>query len=185
LAQPGTRDHWLVAGLRIDEEDRLRTQRVWLFGQTTKRSALCLSFSAGPNQPLDVTLVPGAVIDAELAFFPGSTPLRALVKQRFAAPVFPHETIAGANEFAATALASNPWLERVPFGLTAVVPLRRPNGWIARDATGHFLPLQLAEEQGWRLIARSGGHPMAVAGEWDGESLVPLGTWAEGRFLRV
>jgi len=188
LAQTGVRDHWLVLGRRVEEEERLRVQRTWLFGQNTRRPALCLGFSAGPNQPLDVSLVPGNVIEAELAFFPSAWPLRALVKQRFGSPRdsaadLPHATIAEANTWAAEAFAANPWLERVPLALAAVRTVKRAHGWIARDDANHCLPLNVLEHEAWQLLALSGGRPLALAGEWDGERLLPLSVWAEGRFL--
>lgn len=191
LAQPIVRDRWLVLGHRVEEEERMRVQRTWLFGEQSHRAALCLSFSAGPNQPLDVSLVPGTTLDAELVFFPSAWPLRALVKQRFGQPgsAVPapaglrHQTIADANAFAAAAFTANPWLERVPFGLAAVVPCRRADAWLVRDDAGHCLPLAVGEPEAWRLLALSGGHPLALAGEWDGAALRPLGLWSEGRFL--
>lgn len=190
LAQPAVRDRWLVAGQRIEGEDFLRVQRTWLFGAESKRAALCLSFSASPSQPLDISLVPGTQVEAELVFFPSAWPLRALVKQRHGPPVstaggLPHASIAAALAEAAAALSANPWLERVPFGLTAVTPLRRDSEWVARDEAGQALPLALEDAKGWILAALSGGHSLALAGEWDGEVLRPLSAWAEGRFLRV
>ena len=190
LAQPSLRDHWLVLGQRIEEEDALRVQRTWLWGTTSKRFALNLSFSAGPNQPLDISFLTGTTLDAELVFFPGSWPLRALVKHRHgsqdAMPVeLPHSSVAAANGLAADALTANPWIERVPFALAAVTPLQRSSGWILRDDTGHFLPLDLADTQAWRLVALAAGRNIAVAGEWDGERLHPLSAWADGHFVRV
>ncbi len=70
------RDLWQIVGQRVEEEDKLRVQRTWLIGENTRRPALCLSFAAG-GQPLDVSLVPGMVIEAELAFHPSAAPLRA------------------------------------------------------------------------------------------------------------
>ncbi len=190
LSQSGVRDRWFVIGQRVVEEERLRTQRTWLLGATGRRPALCLSFSAGPNQPLDVSLVPGTCLEAELVFFPSAWPLRALVKQRHgppesAPPVMPHESIAAALAFAGEALAANPWIERVPLALPAVIPVRRAEGWGIRDAEARTLPMTLSEARTWVLVSLSGGHPISLAGEWDGGSLTPLSAWAEGRFVRI
>jgi hypothetical protein len=190
LASPGVRDRWLVLGQRVVEEDRLRTQRAWLWGRGTGRPALYLSFSASPGQPLDLSLVPGHEFEGELAYFPGAWPLRALVKERStgdpvapAAAALPHASVAAANAFAAAAWTANPWLERLPLALAAVVPVRRAAGWLVRDAAGQALPLAVTDAAGWSLAALAGGRPLALAGEWDGERLAPLGAWAEGRFL--
>ena len=175
---------------RIEEDDRLRTQRTWLFGVNTKRPALCLSFSAGANQPLDMSLMPGTTVDAELAFFPSAWPLRALVKHRHGtvespAHRWPHRTVAEANAFAAEALTMNPWIERLAFAFEAVTPVRRSHGWVVRDEAGHALALDIAAAKAWVLCSLSGGKPVSLAGEWDGETLAPLSVWAEGRFLRL
>jgi hypothetical protein len=190
LAQPGVRDRWIVAGQRIEEDERLRTQRTWLFGTSTRRPALCLSFSAGPSQPLDISLVPGTTVDAELVFFPSAWPLRALVKERHGSPqsilpALPHQSIAAANAFAAEALLANPWVERVPFAVAVVTPLHRAQGWLIRDQDGDALPLAISDAKAWVLYSLSGGNPISLAGEWDGEDLTPLSVWAEGRFLRI
>jgi len=188
--QPGVADHWQVLGQCLEQEDRLRTQRTWLYGTASKRFALCLSFSAAPNQPLDVSLIPGTMVEAELVFFPGTIPLRALVRQRQGAPAFvtpelPHADTAAAREFAATSFTGNPWLERVPFALAAVTPMQRVQGWVVRDSSGRCLPLGISEAKAWTLAALSGGRPVGLAGEWNREALRPLSVWAEGRYLRL
>jgi hypothetical protein len=190
FAQPGVCDHWTVLAQCLEQEERLRTQRTWLFGTQSKRFALCLSFSAAPNQPLDVSLVPGTMVEAELVFFPGASPLRALVRQRqgspeFVQPPFPHATAAAAMEFAAASFTGNPWLERVPLALASVIPMQRAQGWMVRDEAGQCLPLEISEAKAWTLTALSGGRPMALAGEWNREAFRPLSAWTEGRFLRV
>ncbi|GAA4206489.1 hypothetical protein GCM10022252_68670 [Streptosporangium oxazolinicum] len=75
------RDLWDVLGRRDEEHDRLIARRVWLRGRATGRAALVLSF-APVGQALDASLVTGTTIDADLAFYPGSSPLRAVVAAR-------------------------------------------------------------------------------------------------------
>src|SRR5262249_25467497 len=127
LRLDGTRDRWLVLGQRIEEEDRLRVQRVWLSGERSGRAALVFHFSHG-QQPLDASVVTGAVIEADLIFFPGAYPLRAIVKQRHGAPA-PPERISGYAKIIdaygafTSAMAVNPWLEKFPMPLLNVTPL--------------------------------------------------------------
>lgn len=188
LAQTGIRDHWMVVARRIEENDRLRTQRIWLFGRNSKRPALSLSFSATPSQPLDLSLSAGTTIDAELVFFPGAWPLRALVKTRHestldSSGLWPLQSIAEANSLAAEALTANPWIERLPFAFAAVTPIPRAQGWIIRDTAGHSLPLDITGTKAWVMYSLSGGNPVGLAGEWDGELFAPLSLLVEGRFL--
>ncbi|WP_433517583.1 SWIM zinc finger family protein [Nonomuraea sp. CA-143628] len=83
LVRPVVRDRWHVVGRRDEEHDRLTARRVWLRGHDTGRAALILSFAAS-GQPLDASLVTGTTIDADVAFYPGAAPLRALVATRHA-----------------------------------------------------------------------------------------------------
>jgi len=53
-------------------------------------------------------------------------------------------------------------------------------GWSVVDSVGAALPLSKGEH--WRLLALSGGAPVDLAAEWDGESLRPLGAMAEGAY---
>ncbi|WP_344470445.1 SWIM zinc finger family protein [Nonomuraea monospora] len=81
LAGPPVRDHWDVLGRRDEVQDRLTARRVWLRGRHTGRPALILSF-APQGQALDASLVTGTTIDADLTYYPGAAPLRALVATR-------------------------------------------------------------------------------------------------------
>ncbi|MEU4832491.1 SWIM zinc finger family protein [Streptosporangium sp. NPDC023615] len=81
IARGTVRDRWDVLGRRDEEHDRLTARRVWLRGRETGRAALVLSF-APAGQALDASLVTGTVVDADLAFYPGSAPLRAVVAAR-------------------------------------------------------------------------------------------------------
>ncbi len=185
-AGPHQHDTWLVLGQRVEQEDDLRVQRSWVWGHSTDRPALLLHF-AHASQPLDASLVPGTCFEADLVFFPSAFPLRALIKQRQGSasawdrmPGYP--TITAAIQAYASALAANPWLERFPLALPAAVPVRRGEQWWLRDAEGRRLPITPHFERGWELLALSGGNPLGVFGEWNGESLRPLSMWA-GRFL--
>jgi hypothetical protein len=186
MAQPGVIDHWRVLGQRTETEDRLRVQRTWLWGRDTARPALLLQF-APLSQAIEGALPPGIGFDAELVYYPGAVPLRALIKEHLgqptplsALPGWP--TIAAGVEAYATALAADPWLELFPLPLHAVVPIRECDGWAVRDGAGHLLPLSPRFGLGWELLAIGGGHPVILFGEWDGDSLLPLSVSEEGRF---
>jgi hypothetical protein len=188
LRLDGTRDRWLVLGQRVEEEDRLRVQRVWLWGERSGRAALVLHFAHG-QQPLDASFVTGAAPEAELVFFPGAYPLRAIVKQRHGAPA-PPERISGyakivdAHEAFTIAMAANPWLEKFPVSMLNVTPLRRGDAWFVRDVEGRALKLAPRFEFGWTMLALSGGRGIDVFGEWDGDHLWPLSAFHENHFTK-
>jgi hypothetical protein len=186
LAASGIRDEWLVLGQRLTEEDRLRAQHTWLWGLTTGRAALILNYAHG-NAPLDTSLLPGTAFEADLVFYAGAYPLRALIQARGDSAALPstlpgYATIAEAIGAYATALAAYPWLDELPLPLTGVVPVAHGDGWAVQDADGRVLPLHPQFNGGWMLLALSGGRPLGLFGEWNGDVLVPLSTWTGDRF---
>jgi hypothetical protein len=179
LAGETVRDRWDVLGRRDEEQDRLTTRRVWLRGRTTGRAALVLSF-APAGQALDASLVTGTTIDADLAFYPGSAPLRALVAARHGAVSAggpPGSSLEEALAEVAAALAGDPWLDSWPLVLDRMVPMR-DGGWLLGGPDGG-LPLHPSAGVPWRLLAVSGGHPLTVAAEWTPRGLLPLAAWNE------
>ncbi|GAA2673950.1 hypothetical protein GCM10010412_054760 [Nonomuraea recticatena] len=193
LAGPAVRDLWHVLGRRDETHDRLVTRRVWLLGRRTGRAALVLSF-APVGRPLDDSLVTGELLDASLAFYPGASPLRALVAtrhdepsaatgierlerlqgpeqgRRVSAPVPPGGSASVALDTVAKALAGDPWTDSWPLVLAGALPT-------AGTLAG--LPLHPGLATPWRLIALSGGRPLTVAAEWTPRGLVPLTAWDE------
>ncbi|MFF5207466.1 SWIM zinc finger domain-containing protein [Streptosporangium sp. NPDC000396] len=184
LAGKTVRDMWDVLGRRDEEHDRLVARRVWLRGRKTGRAALVLSF-APVGQALDASLVTGTTLDADLAFYPGSSPFRALVATRHdsvpAGPA-PGSTVEEALDEVAGALAGDPWLDSWPVVLDSVTPAK--NGSWLLAGLGGGLTLHPSAGTPWRLIATSGGHPLTVAAEWTPRGLRPLTTWdEEGRVI--
>ena len=188
LALPGERDAWTVLGTRTEAEERLRVQRTWLRGEATGRTALLLAFSAG-GQPLEPGPAPGTRFEAELVFYPGAHPLRALVRERTGMPG-QAATLPGRGSLDealgewSAALCANPWTERLALSLRGVTPVREGARWLLRDSAGAALPLaSAADDAVWMLLAAGGGRPVEVAAEWDGVALVPLGAVVDGRYL--
>ncbi len=170
-------DTWLVLGQWVEHEDRLRVQRTWLCGLQTGRPAFVLQFAAA-GAAFVVPLVPGTELDASLAFWPSSHPLRALMRQRLGPTKSllhrpPGTGVDAFLEQAAHALARQPWLDGLPVVLCDVVPVPASGGtWQVVDGTRSALPLPAGEP--WSLLAVSGGHTLTVVGEWRDGVLRPL-----------
>lgn len=180
-------DGWIVLGQRTENEGRLKARRTWLLGADTLRYALILQFAAS-GTPFTEGFVSGTVVGGELAFYPGAYPLRAVVRSRTGAATraeeLPgHGTLEAFLDHTSTVTASQPWLERFPVTLEAVVPLLDGGRWLVRDRDGEALPL--AGGNHWSLLSLSGGHPVDLAAEWDGEMLLPLGVVAGGTYRMI
>ena len=183
-------DRWVILGQWVDDSERIRVQRTWALGERGQRLAVILQFAPAFGSFAEVYL-PGSILTADLRFWPGAYPLRASVFDGPGAtpPLLSgeglgvrsrlpgHARIEGLLRAYAEGLARDPWLDRLGCVLRDVTPSLTPAGaWLLRDAVGDALPLTAREH--WRLLAISGGHPVDVMGEWNGEALLPLGVIA-------
>jgi hypothetical protein len=192
LTSSGVRDRWLILGQRITEEDKLRSQFNWLWGEQIQQPALILNYAYG-SQPLDNSLIPGTSIDAELVFFESAYPLRSLVKIHHDAAesvdkMPGYSNIPNMMQAYAKALAHNPWIEQFPVALQAVIPVFNDDGNFCgvRDADGYMLSTSgLSSQQTWQLLALSGGHAVGIFGEWNGDRFLPLSVYAENVFVTL
>lgn len=184
---PAIVDEWLVMGQSTEQEERVRVRRTWLRGAATGRDALILEFSV-QQQPFPAAHVVGSSFRGELAFYPGLGQLRAAIKSR--QPSEPsgsflgEPSLAAAGERWSQALAADPWTELFPMSLAAVMPAISGGAPIAIDTEGKAVPLRCGEREAWRLVAMSGGRPLGLFGEWNGEELRPLSAW-DGRLVTL
>lgn len=183
LAIPGVPDRWVALGLVDTVEAQLETRRVWLYGTTTKRWAMWLSFAV-PGTTLDATVLPGQLVDAVLHFYPGSS-CRVLISELAESaterPSIPAATCAETQQRFALLLAADPWATRLP-AVLAAAPLpseRVGQTWRLRDADGHCVDLVGLNAEPWPLLARSGGDLVEVFGEWTPRAFRPLSVQAD------
>ena len=176
LALPGLVDHWFAVGMVDMAEYRLDTRRVWLYGAASGRWAVIMSF-APPGGSLDDTVVAGHLLHAPLHFYPGSGQFRALVSEQTTATAGatmpPAETFADVRTRFAQLVASDPWAARMPAVIKAA-PVPSPGLWRLRAADGEYCKIIDLAEEPWPLLARSGGEPIEVFGEWTSRGFRPL-----------
>ncbi len=183
-------DRWAVLGQWVDDSgDRIRVQRTWLLGERSQRVAVIMQFATSFAAFAEV-YPPGSRMTADLRFWPGSFPLRARVASEcavmdaLAGRIAGHERIEAFLRAYAEGLARNPWLDRLGGALRDVIPTLTPEGgWFLLDTAGDALPLM--GDDYWRLLALSGGRPVDVMVEWNGETLRPLGAVAAGAFTSL
>ena len=187
LAGKRETDRWYVLARVATDDPQLRVQRTWLWGMNSRRPALILDF-ARPGAAFAWQLWPGEAIEASVARYPGTAPLRVLVAEQHGdpAPAGPPPGWDGLADVAAArgrALATDTWSERWPVSVREVVPARHGRDWLITDAHGRTAGLAGPEEAVWKLAAVSGGHPVQVLGEWNRDRVTPLGVWAEDRMV--
>lgn len=185
LATAAVTDRWCLLGMTGGEDEGLRYQRSWLYGQQSGRTAMLLDFAAR-GQVLPGYGPAGSGFDAEIVFYPSAWPQRALIKQRSEPSDFRANTQPGtvlpngvarmeaAQEIYVDAAEKLPWIERIALTLRAVTPLLHEAGWLVVDQSGDALPLSPECNNAWELLALSGGQAVDLFCEFDGETLMPL-----------
>jgi len=178
LATAGVRDHWIALGAVDTIEYQLETRRVWLYGTQTDRWALWLSFAA-PGMSLDTSVSPGQLLHADLHFYPGSG-FRAIIGEQHDAAgdlgAIPAENFQQVRRRLAALLATDPWASRLPAVVTAtpVPPDTAKGTWRLRDGLGQVVDVVGLPGDPWTLLARSGGRPTDIFGEWSATGFRPL-----------
>jgi hypothetical protein len=180
---PGIVDRWHVIGQRILEEDRLRARRTWLIGEKSKKNALLLHYAHG-NSGFDAPLFTGMSVDGELVYYPSASPLRAIFKSYTVNAHRPEclmcsDSLAKGIKAYSASISAQPWLESYSLILRNVVPVRSSVGWSLNDSSGDSALLNPSFNRTWHILAISGGYPVDIVAEWDGEALWPIAIWSE------
>jgi len=184
-AEAGIRDDWFVLAKRIDKEDNLTTERNWLYGRKSQRYALILQFYVNGQVP-EVNLLAGSCVDAELVFFKGANPLRALIKEQIS--VTSNPAIEGLKNWKEISLyvsqihATNPWINKLPVIIENVVPVKTNNRWILRDENGDGVMIHHGFQNSWKLMAISGGKPLRIFAVGRENNFEPLGAWIDNQY---
>ncbi len=190
LAEPAVTDDWLVLGTRDLLDGAVAARRIWLRGQQSGRFALLLIFDPSGSflDHPDAALAPGTAVRADLHYYPGRPPLRALLGGRHGEPVDapPPPVRLGLSdqlvEWAAV-LELDPWLAEWPTVLRGV-PVPGDGGWTFVDPSAGAVPLLTGGIDPWVLAAVAGGRPVRLAGEWSADGFRPLTVWHGDRAVQ-
>ena len=176
LASPGVVDHWFAIGMVDTAEYRLDTRRVWLYGADSGRWAVIMSFTP-PGGPRDDTVLAGHLVHAQLHFYPGAGQFRGLIGEQTSATAgatMPSaESLPQIRARFAQLVAADPWAARMPAVINAA-PVPGPGQWRLRARNGECCMIIDLPEEPWPMLARSGGEPIAIFGEWTPRGFRPL-----------
>lgn len=182
-------DIWAVTG-QVEEpvEGALLQRRTWLYGAKSRRFALLTDYAHG-DAGFPPGLLPGAIVEGRLVFYPSAWPQRALASSDLNATPKTIEKLPGYPNIRtmaidyATALGAQPWLTHFPVVLQNVTPVREKGQFGLADEAGKYLSLE--PSSAWAAFALGGGQPLAVFGEWNGTSLFALSAVAGKRFATL
>lgn len=187
------KDQWLVAGQVTETtDDEIATQRNYLVGCQSNRYALILNFST-KHTTIENPLIPGSVINAELAFFPSALPHRAAIKTtRSVGNQLEQQpqslgTWTDVFKLKAAQLQQNPWQQETTAIIDDLRITNRNNRWIAYDKNLNYVMIspKFDLQKIMRWLAISGNRKMRVAGIIRSETLYPLGVFENNQYITL
>jgi hypothetical protein len=186
------KDVWIALGQEQEESEGITIQRNWLWGTKTNRSALILNFGT-PFSPLENTVIPGTILEAELAFFPSVTPHRAVVNlQKGYAETFltqPHSanTWNTAYQQRSEQIAKYPFVYDIPMIINDLRLVLDKKQSILCDDEGYFQVTSPTwkEDKMLTLYALAGANPQTIAGVFRRDGFLPLGIFQGDTYLML
>ncbi len=190
LSQNGIQDNWAVlgqfTGVNIDNGAFRQT---WLKGEDSGKDAMLLEYDyRGAGFEIDWPV--GRIIAGELVYYPGTYPLRAILKEPkmllgLLETSNGHPHFSSFFEAYAEATSANPWLLDFPVCLDQVIPVYSEQELFLIDVEKRAIPLVSRDNLQWKLLSLSGGHPVSIFGGWTGRQLVPLSVFMEDRWIAL
>lgn len=188
VALDGWEDQWQVLGTR-EIQGNIPFRRTWLKGKTHGKWGLQLDFSFG-NQGFGSPRIAGNVVEGKWHFYPGSIPVRGIFSTEQDRGISVSATGTNDNfdtcliEYGA-ALSAFPLLNYYPFWVESVCPVLVENTRCLMDQTGKILPVSGSVQAFQRLLALSGGQPIAVMGEWNGKEFWPVSVFCNAQYYAL
>lgn len=183
-------DSWIILGLEMGREERLRYRRTWLWAEAQQRPALILDFAFG-EQEFEGYYTVGTALQAKIIYYPGSTATVRAILQEAQPENRPFANIKGQDSFTAftreyaTVLREAPALVAYPALLSKVICFAQEGKFYLSDEAGYYLQLDIDAFTGWRLVAMSGGSPIMVFTTYDGRQLRPLSAIVQKRVVHL
>jgi hypothetical protein len=186
------KDVWIALGQEQEESEGITIQRNWLWGTKTNRSALILNFGT-PFSPLENTVIPGTILEAELAFFPSVTPHRAVVnlqkgyQETFLTQPHSANTWNTAYQQRTEQIAKYPFVYDIPMIINDLRLVLDKKQSILCDTEGYFQVTSPTwkEDKMLTLYALAGANPQTIAGVFRRDGFLPLGIFQGDTYLML
>ncbi|WP_293306458.1 SWIM zinc finger family protein [Pedobacter sp. UBA5917] len=189
LASAGLTDEWYVLSIDITEDNNLKTERIWLYGENTKRYALIINFYTAVQVNAN-NLISGNLVRAELAFYPSPSPLRALFKgevQKENLQLLPETQnhITELFNHVSGLLTLNPFIEEIPFLLSSVKVVFENETWLLVDAELKSILLGNLEDECWLILSITKGNAFVCFGVYQNEQFNVASVFINAKYYPV
>lgn len=183
------KDVWLVGGQELElTEDEITIQRNWMIGCNTNRTALILNFGT-KFTPLENSVLPGSVVEGELAFFPSVLPQRAVMKlqrkvtNELETMPIGFDNLLSVQEHKVNLLRVNPWINDIVIILKQARLINTRSGWFVADAERRIIPVvdDFDFQKIMRWLTLTGNDALDMTLVLRNDSALPLGVFNEQR----
>jgi hypothetical protein len=182
---PGVTDTWLVLAKQVSEADNITTERNWLLGTTTNQYALVLQFVVR-GQGAQVLLTPGMFIQAELAFYPSASPLRAIIKRQINSN---HTSLPPAYESWTDVVKAETHFSSLlpvrgdrPYLINKLKPVLYNKQWWLQDHAQQIMQMKNETNTIWKLLSITGGEPATLVVIGREDRYEPVGVWSDDHY---
>lgn len=178
LTADGVTDQWQVLARQIENDDQLTVSSTWLYGKNTNRFAVLMDYYTRNQLPSDILSV-GRKIEAELCFYPGRIPMRALIKRQVAQQqgielTGGFTTVKDLKNHVAEMVSILPFGGKIPLIFKEFKLVLRSNRWFIVDAFSMALPLSNSNERCWEILAITKGKYFSGCALYDNTALTIL-----------
>ncbi len=184
------KDEWIVLGQESENTEDIIIQRTWLWGSEKGKPVLILQF-ATKFSPLQTSVIPGTIIEAEIAYFPGVHPLRGIIRKQRGiltkwknTPVYDASLETIWDKHIAHA-AIYPWINDQPYLINQVRIINIQKSWQLIDTENKMMPIHpsFGIEKYMQWIMITGNAPFAMAVVIRGKQVLPLGVFADQTYI--
>jgi hypothetical protein len=186
------KDLWIVLGQEMEESEGITIQRNWLWGVHTNRSGLILNFGT-PYSPLETSVLPGTIIEAELTFFPAVWKQRAVLSMQksFVETFSDIPTILSnwqeAYQYRTDILSKFPFANDIPLIINSLRMVFAVNQILFIDDLGnyHHASKSWSESKMQTLYAYVGNAPVCLAGVYRRDGFSVLGIIEGDKYILI
>lgn len=183
------KDEWFIIGCLIEEEDNIKTKKIFIFGIKTKKIAMILDFSVSNKPFTNIDLVSGKSFKGEIIFYPSNLELRAIIKNKEFINskniynYIPDLNIDDVYNLYSQSLVKNPFIEKIPcFIKNIFIYSRSENEFILFDFDNNMIPLNKRFKEAFQAIIFSKNQEFALFGEFNGQDFMPISAFNQKEF---
>lgn len=189
LSQKPILDDWFVLSVEQNQIEQIISEKIWMYGRRNQSFGYILNFH--PVSQVSTTFyMPNTQVETQAFFYPGIQNKRMLLSESgaFKAANFSISNPFGIEEMLeqySNQLALNPFLEEVPFFLTAITIAPIAGHWYIQDAMHQTLLIANTSDGLWKMKSFSQNEPLDCFGTFDGSQWTIKSFWHVNQYVQM